>query len=81
MAHSKHRKGDRAELIAAEYFINLGYSVHRNMSQHGPIDLILVDEHGVGDPAADDNCACFIWQWFVHCWVLKTLIAERFRGP
>ena len=49
MAHSKHIKGDRTELIAAEYFINLGYSVHRNMSQHGPVDLVLIDENGVGD--------------------------------
>ena len=49
MAHSKHIKGDRAELIAAEYFINLGYSVHRNMSQHGPVDLVLIDEDGTGD--------------------------------
>ena len=49
MAHSKHIKGDRAELIAAEYFINLGYSVHRNMSQHGPVDLVLIDEDGMGD--------------------------------
>ena len=49
MAHSKHRKGDRAELIAAEYFINLGYSVHRNMSSHGPVDLVLIDEDGMGD--------------------------------
>ena len=49
MPHSKHIKGDRAELIAAEYFINLGYSVHRNMSQHGPIDLVLIDEDGTGD--------------------------------
>tara|TARA_R110000796_G_scaffold135088_1_gene251238 strand:- start:1277 stop:1645 length:369 start_codon:yes stop_codon:yes gene_type:complete len=49
MPHSKHIKGNRAELIAAEYFIGLGYSVHRNMSQHGPIDLILVDEDGMGD--------------------------------
>jgi hypothetical protein len=49
MAHSKHIKGDRAELIAAEYFINLGYSVHRNMSQHGPVDMVLIDEDGMGD--------------------------------
>ena len=49
MPHSKHIKGDRAELIAAEYFIGLGYSVHRNMSQHGPIDLVLIDEDGTGD--------------------------------
>ena len=49
MAHSKHIKGDRAELIAAEYFISLGYSVHRNMSQHGPVDLVLIDEDGMGD--------------------------------
>ena len=49
MPHSKHIKGDRAELIAAEYFIGLGYSVHRNMSQHGPVDLVLIDEDGTGD--------------------------------
>ena len=49
MPHSKHIKGDRAELIAAEYFINIGYSVHRNMSQHGPVDLVLIDEDGTGD--------------------------------
>ena len=49
MPHSKHIKGDRAELIAAEYFIKLGYSVARNMSQHGPVDLVLIDEDGMGD--------------------------------
>ena len=49
MAHSKHIKGDRAELIAAEYFIDLGYSVHRNMSSHGPVDMVLIDEDGIGD--------------------------------
>jgi len=49
MAHRKHIKGDRAELIAAEYFINLGYSVHRNMSSHGPVDMVLIDEDGMGD--------------------------------
>tara|TARA_R100001244_G_scaffold50300_1_gene44122 strand:+ start:18 stop:401 length:384 start_codon:yes stop_codon:yes gene_type:complete len=49
MAHRKHIKGDRAELIAAEYFISLGYSVHRNMSSHGPIDMVLIDEDGIGE--------------------------------
>ena len=49
MAHEKHIKGDRAELIAAEYFINLGYSVHKNLSGHGPVDMVLIDEDGVGD--------------------------------
>ena len=49
MPNSKHIKGDRAELIAAEYFIGLGYSVARNMSQHGPVDLVLIDEEGTGD--------------------------------
>ena len=49
MAHSKHIKGDRAELIAAEYFIGLGYSVARNISQHGPVDLVLIDEDGTGE--------------------------------
>ena len=49
MAHSKHIKGDCAELIAAEYFMSLGYSVHRNMSSHGPVDMVLIDEDGIGD--------------------------------
>ena len=58
MAHSKHIKGDRAELIAAEYFISLGYSVHRNMSQHGPVDLVLIDEDGVGGGVKDGISGC-----------------------
>ena len=49
MAHSKHIKGYRAELIAAEHFIALGYSVHKNISGHGPVDLVLIDEDGMGD--------------------------------
>ena len=49
MAHSKHVKGDRAELIAAEHFMSLGYSVHKNISGHGPVDLVLIDEEGMGD--------------------------------
>ena len=49
MAHEKHIKGDRAELIAAQYFMGLGYSVHRNMSGHGPVDMVLIDEDGMGD--------------------------------
>ena len=49
MAHSKHIKGDRAEMIAAEHFIALGYSVHKNISGHGPVDLVLIDEDGMGD--------------------------------
>ena len=49
MAHSKHIKGDRAELIAAEHFIALGSSVHKNISGHGPVDLVLIDEDGMGD--------------------------------
>ena len=49
MAHSKHIKGDCAELIAAEYFMSLGYSVHRNMSSHGPVDMVLIDGDGIGD--------------------------------
>ena len=36
-------------MIAAEYFISLGYSVHKNISAHGPIDMVLVDEEGTGD--------------------------------
>ena len=47
--NSKHIKGNRAELIAAEYFMNLGYSVHRNMSSHGPVDMVLIDEDSMGE--------------------------------
>ena len=60
MPHSKHIKGDRAELIAAEYFISLGYSVARNMSQHGPVDLVLIDEDGTGDVILVDVKLIFV---------------------
>ena len=36
-------------MIAAEHFIALGYSVHKNISGHGPVDLVLIDEDGMGD--------------------------------
>tara|TARA_R100001480_G_scaffold6965_1_gene14346 strand:+ start:235 stop:576 length:342 start_codon:yes stop_codon:yes gene_type:complete len=52
--NSKHIKGNRAELIAAEHFLDLGYSVHRNMSSHGLIDMVLVDEEGMGEPILID---------------------------
>ena len=49
MAHSKHIKGDRAELIAAEHYISLGYLVCRNMSGHGPVDLVLIEPDSMGE--------------------------------
>ena len=44
--NKKHIKGDVAELIAAEFFLNKGYYVFRNMSQHGPADLTVLDDDG-----------------------------------
>ena len=29
--------------------MGLGYSGHRNMSQHGPVGLVVIDEDGMGD--------------------------------
>jgi Holliday junction resolvase-like predicted endonuclease len=48
MPNKKQTKGERAELIAAEYFMDLGYLVARNMSSNGTIDLVLVDEDRTG---------------------------------
>lgn len=48
MPNRKRTKGERAELIAAEYFMNLGYLVARNMSSNGAADLVLVDEDRTG---------------------------------
>tara|TARA_R110000803_G_scaffold46246_1_gene97211 strand:+ start:211 stop:537 length:327 start_codon:yes stop_codon:yes gene_type:complete len=48
MPNERHLKGDRAEIIAAEYFMKLGFLVLRNMGSHGTVDLILVDEDGDG---------------------------------
>ena len=44
--NKKHIKGDRAELIAAEFFIEKGFYVFRNISQHGPADLTVLDSEG-----------------------------------
>ena len=44
--NKKHIKGDVAELIAAEFFLNKGFYVFRNMSQHGPADLTVLDSEG-----------------------------------
>jgi len=48
MPNKKQIKGERAELIAAEYFMDLGYLVARNMSSNGTVDLVLVDEDDTG---------------------------------
>ena len=42
----KHIKGDRAELIAQEYFIKNGYYVFNNISQHGPVDMAIMNKEG-----------------------------------
>ena len=44
--NSKHIKGDRAELIAQEFFIKKGFYVFNNISQHGPVDLMIIDNAG-----------------------------------
>ena len=46
MRNKKHIKGDLAELIAAEFFIDKGFYVFRNMSQHGPADMTVLDPDG-----------------------------------
>ena len=42
----KHIKGDQAELIAQEFFIKKGYYVFNNISQHGPVDMVVLDNDG-----------------------------------
>ena len=44
--NKKHIKGDQAELIAQEFFIKKGYYVFNNISQHGPVDMVVLDNQG-----------------------------------
>ena len=44
--NKKHIKGDRAELIAQEFFIQKGFYVFNNISQHGPVDIMVMDKEG-----------------------------------
>jgi|TARA_R110002020_G_scaffold330500_2_gene546151 hypothetical protein len=44
--NKKHIKGDQAELIAQEFFIKKGYYVFNNISQHGPVDMVILDKDG-----------------------------------
>tara|TARA_R110000822_G_C15067083_1_gene468149 strand:- start:181 stop:528 length:348 start_codon:yes stop_codon:yes gene_type:complete len=44
--NKKHIKGDQAELIAQEFFIKKGYYVFNNISQHGPVDMVILDNDG-----------------------------------
>ena len=44
--NKKHIKGDQAELIAQEYFIRKGFYVFKNISQHGPADMVVLDKDG-----------------------------------
>jgi|TARA_S200002703_G_scaffold101686_1_gene88109 hypothetical protein len=46
LRHSKHIKGDQAELIAQEFFIKKGFYVFKNISQHGPADMTVLDDDG-----------------------------------
>jgi Holliday junction resolvase-like predicted endonuclease len=42
MGQSKHQ-GAQAELVACNYFLEQGFEVFRNVSQHGPADLAIWD--------------------------------------
>ena len=44
--NNKHIKGDQAELIAQEHFIKQGCYVFKNISQHGPVDMVVLDKDG-----------------------------------
>ena len=44
--NKKHIKGDQAELIAQEFFIKKGFYVFKNISQHGPADMVVLDKDG-----------------------------------
>ena len=44
--NTKQLKGDRAELIAQEFFIEKGFYVFKNISQHGPVDMAVMDKDG-----------------------------------
>ena len=46
MRNRKHIKGDTAELIAAQYFIDSGCYVFKNISQQGPADLVVLNLNG-----------------------------------
>lgn len=46
MPNNKHIKGDRAELIAQEFFIKKGFFVFKNISAHGPVDMAVMDKDG-----------------------------------
>lgn len=40
---NKKHKGARSELRAAAWLLTRGYEVFRNVSQHGPVDLVALD--------------------------------------
>ena len=46
MRDKKHIKGDRAELIAQEFFIEKGFFVFNNVSAQGPVDMAVMDKDG-----------------------------------
>ena len=43
---NKHVKGRSAENLAQIYFLNKGYIVCSNISQHGCVDMIVMNEQG-----------------------------------
>lgn len=43
MTMNVSRKGDLAELIACQYFMEQGYEIFRNMGSTGPIDIVVLN--------------------------------------
>ena len=43
---NQHIKGDQAALIAQEFFVKKGFYVFKNISQHGPVDMAVMDPDG-----------------------------------
>lgn len=46
LLHEKHLKGVVSELKATQILINHGFLVYKNVSPHGIVDIIAMDEEG-----------------------------------
>ena len=46
MRNKPHIKGDVAEALGQQHFLEEGKMVFKNVSQHGEIDFVTVDEDG-----------------------------------
>ena len=44
--NKKHIQRDQGELIAQEFYIKKGFYVFKNISQHGPADMVVLDKDG-----------------------------------